>query len=110
MATVISYVDPRIEENVQVGIMCQSCGSGTTAEKEPKPCRCNKGMMEPYTFDFSRSIPGFVVIRCDCGARLECQHFTNTCSCGRDYNFAGTQLGPREFWGEETGELPSGCV
>jgi hypothetical protein len=36
--------------------------------------------------------------------------FTNTCRCGRDYNSSGTELAPREFWGEETGEHPCECV
>ena len=42
--------------------------------------------------------------RCDCGAELECQNFTNTCECGADYNSAGQRLAPRDQWGEETGE------
>ena len=44
------------------------------------------------------------VIRCDCGEEVVCEHFTNTCSCGRDYNFSGQLLAPRAQWGEETGE------
>ena len=49
--------------------------------------------------------------RCHCGAKVHLDHFTNTCSkCGQDYNSSGTELGPREFWGEETGEHPTECV
>src|ERR1039458_10819534 len=49
--------------------------------------------------------------RCHCGAKVHLDHFTNTCSkCGQDYNSSGTELGPREFWGEETGEHPAECV
>jgi hypothetical protein len=29
---------------------------------------------------------------------------TNTCECGRDYNWGGQLLAPRSQWGEETGE------
>ena len=46
--------------------------------------------------------------RCQCGEEVELTGFTNTCSgCGRDYNWAGQALAPRELWGEETGEHPS---
>lgn len=44
------------------------------------------------------------IIRCKCGEELECHGFTNTCICGRDYNWAGQLLAPRSHWGEETGE------
>ena len=43
-------------------------------------------------------------IVCGCGEKLHCHAFTNTCKCGRDYNWNGTMLAPREQWGEETGE------
>jgi len=49
--------------------------------------------------------------RCECGSRVCLDHFTNTCEkCGRDYNFAGSELAQREQWGEETGEHPCECV
>jgi hypothetical protein len=42
---------------------------------------------------------------CDnCGADVELDGFTCTCECGADYNSSGQRLGPRENWGEETGE------
>lgn len=45
---------------------------------------------------------------CDvCGEIVELSGFTNPCECGIDYNFAGQRLGPRQNWGEETGEHPS---
>jgi hypothetical protein len=103
MAAFIKRVDSRIDENVQDGVMCQSCGIGTTAQTEPQSCRCGK-TMEPHTFDFSQQIPGFVLIRCGCGRKVECQGFTTTCSCGRDYNWNGDELAPRSEWGQETGE------
>lgn len=42
--------------------------------------------------------------RCDCGRNVVLANFTNTCDCGRDYNWNGSLLAPREQWGEETGE------
>jgi len=44
------------------------------------------------------------VIECGCGRKVECYGFTTTCDCGRDYNWNGDLLAPREQWGEETGE------
>jgi hypothetical protein len=49
-------------------------------------------------------------IRCECGREVELAHFTNTCSCNRDYNMSGQLLGPRESWGEETGEHWTDCI
>lgn len=43
-------------------------------------------------------------IICACGRKVYCDGFTNTCDCGRDYNWNGTLLAPRSQWGEETGE------
>jgi len=43
-------------------------------------------------------------ITCQCGRIVECHSFTNTCDCGRDYNWAGRLRAPRSQWGEETGE------
>ena len=43
-------------------------------------------------------------IKCYCGREVVCDRFTNPCDCGRDYNFNGDLLAPREVWGEETGE------
>lgn len=46
-------------------------------------------------------------VTCDCGETLVCYGFTNTCSCGRDYNMSGQLLADRSQWGEETGESVS---
>lgn len=51
----------------------------------------------------------YPVVTCQCGEEVHCVSFTNTCSCGADYNFAGQELAPREQWGEETGETWSEC-
>lgn len=45
---------------------------------------------------------------CDCcGGEVLLEGFTNTCSCGADYNSSGQILADRSFWGEETGECLS---
>ena len=49
-------------------------------------------------------------ITCVCGETVECSAFTNTCECGRDYNWSGQLLAPRSQWGEETGEHWSDCI
>ena len=41
-----------------------------------------------------------------CNRLIECTDFTNTCTCGSEYNSSGQKLADREFWGEETGEHP----
>lgn len=48
--------------------------------------------------------------RCECGAGVALQNFTNPCECGRDYNMGGQLLAPRECWGEETGEHWTECL
>jgi len=45
--------------------------------------------------------------RCYCGRAVILYGFTNTCECGREYNWAGQELAPRQQWGEETGENPA---
>jgi hypothetical protein len=108
LATIVEYVKGYMDVKIDEGILCAGCGTGNTVDAEPRPCRCGM-MMQSHTFDFSKWKPGYVVIRCVCGTKLDCMSFTNTCSCGRDYNFAGTDLGPRELWGEETGETWMEC-
>jgi hypothetical protein len=45
--------------------------------------------------------------RCYCGRSINLDGFTNTCACGREFNWAGQELAPRRCWGEETGEHPA---
>ena len=48
---------------------------------------------------------------CDCGCKVQLPNFTNTCpKCGTDYNSSGQRLGPREQFGEETGEHWTECL
>lgn len=49
------------------------------------------------------------VVKCDCGEKVWCMEFTQTCECGADYNMSGQRLAPRSQWGEETGEHWSDC-
>jgi hypothetical protein len=43
--------------------------------------------------------------RCECGARVDLDSWTNTCDgCGADYDKSGFRLAERSQWGEETGE------
>ena len=44
------------------------------------------------------------VLKCYCGEEVELSSFTNTCTCGTDYNMSGQQLADRSQWGCETGE------
>ena len=47
--------------------------------------------------------------QCSCGMEVACVSFTNTCACGRDYSFGGSELAPRSQWGWETGEHWTDC-
>jgi len=42
--------------------------------------------------------------QCGCGREIILDSFTNTCDCGRDYNWNGQELAPRSQWGWDTGE------
>ncbi len=107
MATIVEYVEGQMIVQIHEGITCDNCGMRNPLEKHPRACRCGK-MMHPYTFDFSRWSPGYVVIRCTCGTKLDCTRFINTCACGQDYDYAGTELGPKE--GEEISEKYAECL
>lgn len=39
--------------------------------------------------------------KCHCGRRVDLGGFTNTCDCGREYNWAGQELAPRDQWDPE---------
>lgn len=65
---------------------------------------CPGGTWEYHERSGTKRIPGYVVVRCDCGREVYCAGFTTTCDCGADYNWNGSRLAPRSQWGEETGE------
>lgn len=86
-----------------------------TAEENGKPIEfANRYEAEAW---IDKNHPEIIDIRatrcfdykyCDrCGERVELIGFTNTCSCGADYNRFGELLAPRSQWGEETGETVS---
>lgn len=95
---------------------CDTCGfEGTTSTwlahdgEEGHWCyKCRqqniKSPLRDVQVDELRWERGLTEIQC-CGQWLACDSFTNTCRCcGRDYNWSGQRLAPREQWGEETGE------
>jgi hypothetical protein len=59
---------------------------------------------ETWTDGIVRRIP---VVTCGCGTEVWCYNsWANDCDgCGTEYNGSGQRLAPREFWGEETGEI-----
>jgi hypothetical protein len=67
----------------------------------------------PETYKEKMNVRGrereVTVVKCDCGDKVWCPEFTQTCSCGADYNMSGQRLAPRDQWGEETGEHWSDC-
>jgi len=42
----------------------------------------------------------FAVGKCQCGKKVTLYGFTNTCECGKDYNWNGQLLAPRALWEE----------
>lgn len=61
---------------------------------------------EGWSISYCRVYP---VVKCICGKEISCTRFTNTCTCGRDYNFTGDLLASRKHWGAETGESWAEC-
>lgn len=57
---------------------------------------------EHDTSAYQETIPATMVC---CKTKFDCSGFTNTCpECGADYNWNGSLLVDRSYWGEETGE------
>lgn len=75
----------------------QACLAGTNGTKRVGVVPCESHNRIP------------AVGECPCGAQVELAGFTNTCTCGRDFNGSGQELAPREQWGEETGETWHDC-
>jgi hypothetical protein len=103
-----------IEERI-VGRMCDTCGCGWSGEENAITTPCDNPSCDGTQFaedqTYTRRIPGYLIIRCDCKREVVCDHhFTNSCECGADYDSSGNRLAPREFWGEETGETYADIV
>lgn len=120
MSKVIERVQGQFVTETDESVMCNKCGCGYGIDDERFPehrTYDGKSCKEVYgedndctgTFryekrEWTRRIPGYTVVKCDCGRKLNCSGFTSTCECGADYNWNGEQLAPRWQWGEETGE------
>lgn len=120
MSEVIQKVEGKFIKNVMEWIECDFCGSiwtirhevdGEVLENNPqfislkdKQCECKKGVCQYRSNEWESYQKGYIVVQCDCGEVVECHNFTNTCSCGADYNFNGERLADRSQWGSETGE------
>lgn len=77
------------------------------AQQSLKKClyELHKTDMKDYGIKEHKSVIKIPSIgECLCGKHVRLSGFTNKCSCGRMYNWAGQELAPVEQWGEETGE------
>ena len=77
-----------------------------------KSGKANGGIMIKIVSETVRDEEGRVIEdavgRCTCGTLVELGSFTCTCDrCGKDYNWAGQELAPRECWGSGTNEYLS---
>ena len=115
MADIVEFREFWIEEIPDAAYRC-SCGRGFSVDnsygvKEGDPCDICGKPLKLTVLTTSSSIQSVTVVKCDCGAKVECEYFTNTCDrCGADYNAAGQRLADRSQWGEETGESLSDIV
>ncbi|MEK6190627.1 MAG: hypothetical protein N2A99_06525 [Carnobacterium alterfunditum] len=78
-------------------------------DMENQSCNCGEGILKIEDNTYSEFINGYTIIKCSCGEKLNCENFTNTCKCGKDYNFNGDELTDRREWGYETGENWGDC-
>jgi hypothetical protein len=74
-----------------------------------QPCKCGKGVYKLIHNKWTEFHKGYTIVTCYCRKKVDCLQFTNTCTCGRDYNWNGDLLANRSQWGEETGEQWSEC-
>lgn len=109
MPTIIRRVESHFVEVPVTGVIC-SCGTHNPFGKEESPCRCGDTMYPVLPgFTEPQLVKGFVEVRCDCRRKVICSGMSTTCDCGRDYNWNGDLLAPRNQWGEETGEHWTAC-
>lgn len=97
--------------NSGFAFVCDGAGK-VAADREARVAelRADPGYHAPVLEQREHSWSEPAVIRCACGSEISLAHFTNTCQCSRDYDMSGQLLGPRESWGEETGEHWTDCV
>ncbi len=92
---------------------CDERGSVDESKLQPlalenyRKCIANgeKGRIESWEQSYTSPAIG----KCSCGKHVTLANFTNTCSCGVDYNSSGQALACRSQWGEETGEHWTDC-
>ena len=122
MAEIVRRVPVKyVKHVVEASLTCPECGCGAgvgspaaAGWEEGEACptgickargRIGVVVLQPET-SYTVRIPGYVVVRCECGAEVPCtDSFANPCNrCQREYMSGGQLLAPREQWGEETGE------
>lgn len=115
MAKILARNPFYVEEIEHPGYDC-SCGRGFSIDNsygvaDGDPCDiCGKPLVFAVQIEY-RKHPEMVLVKCDCGAQVQCEGFTSTCDrCGADYNWNGDRLADRRQWGEETGEYLSDLV
>lgn len=98
----IAYTNKDTLEVISLDEKIFNCSIEAAIEKEkiidslPKNCFAHWNKIYPR-------------IKCSCGEEVNCISFTNTCDCGKDYNFAGDLLADRSQWGYDTGEHWTDC-
>lgn len=121
MNMTVKRVEGHYKKEKEYSLTCAVCTSGWSNEDSKEelmkrhgkhlgqPCSCGKGTYEYQYREWDDYQPGYTVVTCSCRKKVYCHHFTNTCSCGKDYNQNGSELAPRSQWGEETGETWMDC-
>lgn len=105
----------RDDPNAGFGFGCDAEGNVDTSQMHPAGIenlqKCLDGthdVIDQGVQTYTKWVKHPAVGRCVCGAEVVLDGFTCPCyKCGRDYNWAGQELAPRECWGEETGEDPA---
>jgi hypothetical protein len=97
MAQILERIPAVREEIAEEHLQCV-CGCGFAivndyGKTEGAPCdHCGKPLRLVTLTHISRR-QAIVVVRCDCGARVECEGYDSQCSrCGQDYNAYGQRL------------------
>ena len=105
MSKVRRIPEEYITKQIGGGVICPKCTCGNSKQTIPGVCpHCESMQVPDPVRTVTRRISGYVEVVCGCGKTVDCTGFTNTCSCGKDYNWNGALLAPRDQWGEETGE------
>lgn len=117
MPRIIKRVPFQLKEIPYSSASCKKCRGGYIISRNGKDvfpqnrkylgkkCACG-GTYELEAGFIIEKTPAHVIVECDCGEKIVCMGFTNTCpKCDADYNWNGERLAPRSQWGWETGEV-----